>query len=526
MAISDLTFDLGLTSVPVTTILLTIVIIFLMWISVSAFSVLSHTNLPGPTPWPFVGSFFALHGGPQYHINITNLIKKYGEIFCCYEGRKPTIVVADPDMLKQILVKEFHKFQNRHHALGSPKRTNPVFGQSVLFLEDRRWKEVRTILTPAFSAAKMKEMSPFINAATSQLLNALESHKVKGDSFNLWKVFGNYTLDVIAAAAFGIDIETQKDLNNQFIQKSTQIVGSFLFKSVRFFVTSVFPFLIPPTAALVMKQRKPMFQFFEDIMDELLDSRQIHGSERRDFCQLLLEAAEQTSSGKEIANGFSSKSMQKTKLTRIEMKAQIMVFLLAAFDTTTNTLAYCCYLLARHPEIQERLIQEVDDALKGETNLDYNSVQKLPYMEMVISETQRLYPAAFRVNRKCLESCTINGVHFPKGIQVDIPIYGIHHNPQFWPDPEKFDPERFTPEAKAVRNPYTFLPFSHGPRNCIGMRFAQLEMKIALSRVLQKYKFTTSPKTEVPLKLEVGITMTPTNGIHLKVIDRDEKVPV
>ncbi|XP_077994764.1 thromboxane-A synthase-like isoform X2 [Glandiceps talaboti] len=521
-----LILEVNQATLPVVTILFTVILAFLIWWSLAPFWSVSYPNLRGPKPWPLVGNFFHLHGGKDgFPQNTAQLIQEYGEVIFFHEGRNPMMMVADPKMLKQILVKEFYKFQDRVHALGSPKRTLKIFREQVIFLEGKRWKEVRSVLTPALSAAKIKDMSPLVNFTTSKLLDVFETHRTNGEPFDIWMTFGNYTLDVIASAAFGIDTESQNELNNQFSINAHKVFQSFSFRSVRYFMSTVFPFLLPLAAAAVRKQRGPTMKFFEETIDQVIRSRQqSHGEERKDFVSLLIEAAAANENSEGKKNKTSYETFSKAKLTSSEMRSQVMVFLLAAFDTTANALSYCAYLLARHPDVQERLIQEVEDMLEGETNLDYYAVQKMPYMEMVISETLRMYPPGQRFNRQCLESCTINGIHFPKGMHVDVPVYGIHHNPKYWPDPEKFDPERFTAEAKAGRDPYTYLPFSHGPRNCIGIRFAQLEMKIALSRILQKFKFKTCSQTEVPLKVDAGITLSPRNGIYLVIVDRDEAI--
>ncbi len=125
-------------------------------------------------------------------------------------------------------------------------------------------------------------------------------------------------------------------------------------------------------------------------------------------------------------------------------------------------------------------------------------MQKLPYLEATIQETLRFYPPASRVVRVAEEDYRLSDeIKIPKGCLVNIPAYAIHHSEEFYPQPEKFDPDRFLPEQKAARDQYTFLAFGHGPRNCIGMRLALLEMKLILAAMLQKFKFVTVPETEV-----------------------------
>ncbi|XP_070558876.1 cytochrome P450 3A31-like [Ptychodera flava] len=495
---------------------LTILAVFIIWWSIRPYTFLNDCNLPGPRPWPLVGSFFLLYGGGRnYHENVLKMTQKYGKVFCWYEGRTPTITITDPKLLKEILVREFSKFQDRNHPMGSPKRPS-VTTSTLLRLNGKRWKDVRTIVSPAFSSGKIKEMSNLVNDITGRLMGVLEGYTVKGEPIEVFRVFGNYTLDVIATCAFGIETDCQGQLGSQFGDNARRLMLKSMNKNKAAFVFLA----VCPSVVVLMRNwvtnTKP-FRFFYRVLEDTLALRKDPGTERQDFLQMLLKAAENGDEKGEKSHITDS----KTKLTEVEIMAQILVFLLAGYETTGVTLTFCAYELATHPEVQDKLIEEIDERLKGETQLDLNAVQTLPYMEMVISETMRLYTPAPRFNRKCLQSCTINGINFRKGVVVDVPIYTIHHNPEYWPEPEKFKPERFTAEAKAERDPYTFLPFSHGPRSCIGMRFAQMEMKITLARILQKYRFKTCADTEIPLSLRPGVVTTPMNGVMLTVVRRE-----
>ncbi|KAG9334946.1 hypothetical protein JZ751_006268 [Albula glossodonta] len=177
---------------------------------------------------------------------------------------------------------------------------------------------------------------------------------------------------------------------------------------------------------------------------------------------------------------------------------------------------------------------------------DYHTVQELKYLDMVISEALRLYPPGFRFAREVEEDCTVNGQFLPKGATLEIPAGYLHYDPQYWPEPEKFIPERygavtqshlsmlflsewvwsrFTAEAKASRHPFVYLPFGAGPRSCVGMRLAQLEIKMALVHVFHKFSFITCEETKVPVELKSFSTLGPKNGIFLKIVRREEAGP-
>ncbi|NWZ01180.1 THAS synthase, partial [Loxia curvirostra] len=151
---------------------------------------------------------------------------------------------------------------------------------------------------------------------------------------------------------------------------------------------------------------------------------------------------------------------------------------------------------------------------------DYQNVQELPYLDMVIAETLRMYPPAFRFTREAAKDTVVLGQHIPAGAVIEIAVGHLHHSPEFWPEPEKFIPERFTEEAKKERHPFAYLPFGAGPRGCLGMKMGLLETKMTLLRILQKFKFKTCPETEIPLQLKSKATLGPKNGVYIMLESR------
>eukprot|EP00058_Branchiostoma_floridae_P007457 XP_002592945.1 hypothetical protein BRAFLDRAFT_117763 [Branchiostoma floridae] len=149
--------------------------------------------------------------------------------------------------------------------------------------------------------------------------------------------------------------------------------------------------------------------------------------------------------------------------------------------------------------------------------LDYEAVNEMHFLEMCVNETLRMFPAAQRFDRVCKEDTEVKGLHIPAGTIVNIPAYAIHHDPEIWPEPEKFKPERFSKEEKESRDPYAYLPFGSGPRNCVGMRLALMELKFALAKALQKVRFVTCDKTVIPIGIKNTLGNQIEGGMWLKV---------
>ncbi|XP_062621095.1 cytochrome P450 3A19-like, partial [Saccostrea cucullata] len=205
-------------------------------------------------------------------------------------------------------------------------------------------------------------------------------------------------------------------------------------------------------------------------------------------------------------------------LTSTEIIANCLLFFFAGYETTANTLSFFVYLLALHPDIQQRVYNEIVSEL-GDEEPGYDNIGKLQYMEMCINETMRMYPVAARTDRTCVQDTEVNGLKIPKGMQIAIPIWILHHSEKLWEDPEKFDPERFSAENKAKMNPYKFMPFGYGPRICIGKRLALIEIKVAMTKLLRQFVLSTCSKTNIPPKLtNRGLTKPET--MCLKVTER------
>nr|XP_021520267.1 cytochrome P450 3A29-like isoform X4 [Meriones unguiculatus] len=208
-------------------------------------------------------------------------------------------------------------------------------------------------------------------------------------------------------------------------------------------------------------------------------------------------------------------------LSDLEIVAQSISFILAGYDTTSTALSSIMYTLATHPDAQMKLQHEIDTFLPNKEPATYGALRGMEYLDMVVNETLRLYPVTFRVSRLSKKDAQINGVLIPKNTSITVPVFALHRDPEHWTDPEDFLPERFSKENKDRINPYVFMPFGIGPRNCIGMRFALLNMKLAVVKILQNFCIHTCEETEVPLKLSNNILVSPKKPIVLKILPRD-----
>lgn len=322
-----------------------------------------------------------------------------------------------------------------------------------------------------------------------------------GESVDVNRLFSLFALEVIMKAAFGFDSDVQMNPDPEFVEKANNV-----FKTpVVIRVFSLFPFWTYFSRYFSILQN---VEYFISIAKEMLQKRAKKGpTAKKDLVELMMEAQEN------IVDGVS-------KLNDDEIMAQSITFLVAGFETTGSTLTSTAYLLATNPAVQDKLIEEIDKAevemARNNSSL-YDHVQKLGYLDQVISEVLRLCSPAFNLVRGCEEEVVYKGIRFPKGVEVNIPSYVLHRDPEVWKNPLQFNPENFSPEAKEKRNPYSFIPFGTGPRHCLGMRFALLEIKVALLKILQRFKFECAPETVATLEHRAVILMAPKDMIYLKI---------
>ncbi|XP_036031910.1 cytochrome P450 3A13-like [Onychomys torridus] len=382
--------------------------------------------------------------------------------------------------------------------------------KSITRSENEEWKRLRALLTPTFSSGKLKEMFPIIQEYGDVLVKNVSQEVKKGKSVTMKDIFGAYSMDVITAIFFGVKVDSLNNPQDPFLENTRKLITHDFFNPFAF-STALFPFL----CTIYDKLNISMFSseaisFFKRFIDKTKKDRLENTQEHRtDFLQLMM-------------NSQNSKDMESHKpLSDLEILAQSITFFFAGYETTSAALSFITYLLAIHPNVQKKLQQEIDAVLCNKAPATYEALVEMEYLDMVVNEAMRFYPVANRVSRISKKDAEINGVFIPKGIVVSIPVFVLHRDPKYWPDPEEFRPERFSKENKNRINPYTYLPFGYGPRNCIGMRFALITMKLAVVKILQNFSLYPCEETEIPLKLGKKIIRTPENPIFLKIISRN-----
>ena len=208
---------------------------------------------------------------------------------------------------------------------------------------------------------------------------------------------------------------------------------------------------------------------------------------------------------------INSETENGGKLSVQDLREEVDTFMFAGHDTNATSLIWTLYLLGQNIKEQNKLIEEIDEVFPSSSFfVSSENLRSLPYMEMVIKESLRMFPPVSMIARRISETTVLDGNKLPAGTNCSIMIFAIHRNPEFWKNPTHFDPERFNLENSSKRHPFAFIPFSAGPRNCLGQKFSMNEQKVILSKFFKKFTVSTSVKEE-DLEISMGLITTPMN---------------
>ncbi|XP_029170217.1 cytochrome P450 9e2-like [Nylanderia fulva] len=425
------------------------------------------------------------------------------------------VLLRDPEVIKDVLVKEFEHFHD--HRAFVDDTVDPLFGKNIFSLRGDRWKEMRNTLSPSFTASKMKVMCELVSKCADDFVNYLVDHPELCVEVETKDIFRRYTTDVIATSAFGISVNSMKDQTNEFYMRGIETSQAFngVLAMFKFMIMAAFPriarwlglsgFVSPSTS-----------EFFKRIVGETIKTREEQGIVRPDMIHLLMQARDKT--------GDNS-----PKMTLEDIVSQAFIFFIAGFETSSVLMCFVAHELAVNQDIQDRLREEVLQHLDEGNDVSYESLSKMTYMDMVISEALRKYPPVLFTDRLCTQNSELpppqsgcKSVIIKSDMMMMIPVYALHHDPKYYPNPDKFDPERFSEENKDNVVPYTYLPFGEGPRKCIGNRFALMETKILIARLLQKFILKKTKKTVDPVVFDKkDFNLKPVGGFWIGLEKRE-----
>ncbi|KAF5308069.1 hypothetical protein FQR65_LT06444 [Abscondita terminalis] len=451
----------------------------------------------------------------------------------------PTLMIRDPDLLKQIFVKDFEVFPDHRPFIESD--VDPVWSKNLFAMPgDQKWHEMRATLSPSFTSSKMRAMFVLMKECAKDFADYYE--KQDGIVTAEFKdTFSRFCNDVIATTAFGVKCNSLEEPNNEFYLMGKEVTT---FEGLRRIITMFIVFV--PTISKIL--RVPLFtkksvDFFENVVKQNIKIREKQKIVRPDMLHLLMEARkgrlthESSSSIPDVGFAVVEESeitknskKRKTDITDEDITAQALLFFFGGFETMSTLFAYIAYELAINPDVQNKLQKEVDEVYeKLGGDVTYEALTNMKYMDCVVTETLRKWPPFIATNRRSVRDYKISAVatnetdlFLKKKSSLFIPIYAIHKDPKYYPNPEKFDPDRFNDENRKKIYPFTYIPFGGGPRSCIANRFALIKAKVLVAELVRKLEFVPVQKTQIPIKFSpTKIVPLPDEGIWLGIKKRN-----
>ncbi|KAG5674601.1 hypothetical protein PVAND_004555 [Polypedilum vanderplanki] len=369
----------------------------------------------------------------------------------------------------------------------------------LLTSDGEKWHTRRRMLTPAFHFNILKEFCEIFKEESDKLIETLR--KTNGKKTNVVPISTQFTLNTICESAMGVKLSDLGN-NGEVYRNNIYTVGKFLVHRVtKPWLLSDFTYFLFGYQRRFMKILKPVHQFTKDIINK----RRI---------EFMKKHANSDAKGEKILKDENENIYMGSKKKRFAMMDTLLqaqsegliddegiieetdTFTFEGHDTSSACMSFTLLLLAHHPEVQEKLYEEIQDVTYGKDDFTVDDFNKMNYMERVLKESLRIYPPVHFISRILTEDLINDGRKYEKGTNVNIFIYDIHRDPEYFPDPEKFDPDRFLPENSIDRSNFAFIAFSAGMRNCIGQRFAMLELKVMLTKIIQKFKIQPVTKRE------------------------------
>ncbi|XP_023240253.1 cytochrome P450 4C1-like [Centruroides sculpturatus] len=387
-----------------------------------------------------------------------------------------------------------------------------LIGTGLITSSYNKWKTRRKMLNPAFHFRILEDFQEIFYRKSETFVQKLKN-KRESEVFDIIQLTSRCTLDVIAESAMGIHINAQDDSNTEYVQAVERVTSKFadLFMQPWFWLRP-FSYFYPLIKVIkkcrrivhqlhlkVIKERTELIKRIQHMDDFQGEEKTLGIKKKRAFLDLLLFH--------HLTDGTLSEK---------DVKEEVDTFMIAGFHTVTVGIGWTLYFLGLHQDIQEKVFEELKGIFAEEEDRMINTedLRKMNYLECVIKESNRIYPPVPLIIRRNISEMKVGDIILPPNSSIMINIHALHHNPTVYENPEIFHPDRFLPENFQKRHPYAFLPFSAGPRNCIGQKFATMEMKTVLANVIRNFKvYSVNPRdkmfesSDIVLRSKYGIRM-------------------
>ncbi|CAG2172884.1 unnamed protein product [Oppiella nova] len=454
-------------------------------------------------------------------VGITKLYQQKNEgIMRIWVGpTQPVVIIFDAELAEVLLTSNTNIDKSPEYDFAVP-----WLGLGLFTSTGDRWRGHRKMLTPAFHFRILESFVPIINKQQQIMMKIIDDMYAKHDGVvdDVRPLITNCALDIICETAMGVSIDAQTDPESKYSKAVRKVLDLFTVRFLSPWLWNDTLFQLTPTG---FEQRKTI-KYLHDFTDAVIKRKKAEIIQR-------LKGNGGSASGANIdetMNDIGTKRVlafldnlltqnikNPEQFTERDIRAEVDTFMSAGQDTSSATTQFALQLIGHYPDVQAKIHEELDTIYGDNPTRDikFDDLRQMKYLEKCIKEALRIYPPVLFISRKITEEFKIKDYTIPKGTNCMVLFYQLHRDPKYFPNPEVFDPERFSADSTNTRHAFAYTPFSAGPRNCIGQRFALQTVKALLASILRKYRITSL----VPLdkvELAIGTTMGPKNKITLK----------
>jgi cytochrome P450 len=414
----------------------------------------------------------------------SDYFEQYGDFFVLQFGNVKSFMLANPDAIYEVLVeksKQFYKasdYRNRQTGLAR------FLGSGLLTSDGEFWKRQRKLVAPSLHAKRIEAYAETMVDVTQRTIDGWRD----GGELDVDQEMMRATLEIVGKALFQVDVSSHSKRVGRSLTTIQQNMGGF---------TLIPPWMPTPGKLHVNRAVRD----FDDLIYGIIAERRRSNEDHGDLLSMLLLARDDDDNG----------------MTDVQVRDEAITLLLAGHETTANALNWTWMLLAQNPDKEALLHEELDHVLGGRAPT-LADLKQLPYTEMVVKESMRLYPPAYSFGRMAIEDVQIGGYDIPANSDINIFSYTAQRDPRWWDEPEAFRPERFSPENEKTIPRYAYFPFGGGPRVCIGNSFAMMEARLMLATMAQQFQLRLKPGQKI--ELDPLITLRPLGGMHMRVEQR------
>ncbi|NWT69346.1 CP4V2 protein, partial [Prunella himalayana] len=471
-------------------------------------------SIPGVGPcYPLVGNTLLFERkGEDFFKQIQFYSEQFRSwpLFKLWIGPVPVMFLYHPESVEVILNSSKHIEKSYLY-----KFLHPWLGTGLLTSTGDKWRSRRKMITPTFHFAILSDFLEVMNEQGNILVKKLEKH-VDKEPFDVFMDITLCALDIICETAMGRNVGAQKNKDSEYVSAIYRMSDLIQRRQMSPWFWPDFLFALFKEGREHRRKLNILHNFTDMVIAEKAEelkntqqkkddndgnSEESGSKKRKAFLDMLLNATDD----------------EGKKLSYKDIREEVDTFMFEGHDTTAAAMNWVLYLLGHNPEVQKKVHRELDEVFHNtERPVTMDDLKNLRYLECVVKEALRLYPSVPMFARTLREDCCIKGYQIPRGANVLILTYALHRDPEVFPDPEEFRPERFFPENSKGRHPYAYVPFSAGPRNCIGQRFAQMEEKTLLALILRRFWVESCQKPE-ELGLCGELILRPNKGIWIKL---------